>query len=145
MVEGYGLGPFPRSEATMHDDVRDLVLLIDDDFSVRKVHAKVLSRAGFSIESVAGGAEALALWRRGCESRHRHRLAHAWHRWAGLHARRAQARSDVRVIIVTGYPSLDSAVRVIEYGGFATSRSRRLPPSSSPRYAARSRCIASRC
>ena len=48
----------------MHE-VRDLVLLVDDDFSVRKVHAKVLSRAGYAVEPVASAAEALHLLERG--------------------------------------------------------------------------------
>jgi EAL domain-containing protein (putative c-di-GMP-specific phosphodiesterase class I) len=103
----------------MHDDIRDTVLLIDDDFAVRKVHAKVLSRAGFRIEAAASGAEALAVLERGLNvgaiitDLHMPGID-------GLGFMRAVRRldSDVPVIIVTGYPSLDSAVRVIEYGGF---------------------------
>jgi EAL domain-containing protein (putative c-di-GMP-specific phosphodiesterase class I) len=87
----------------MADDVSELVLLIEDDFSVRKMHAKVLTRAGFRIEAAPGGAEALGLIEKD-----------------GLGFMRAIRRFDldVPVIVVTGFPSLASAVRVIEYGGF---------------------------
>ena len=103
----------------MNDDVSELVLLIEDDFSVRKMHARVLTRAGFRIEAAAGGAEALAMVERGLRvgaivtDLHMPGLD-------GLAFMRALRRHDldVPVIVVTGYPSLDSAVRVIEYGGF---------------------------
>lgn len=103
----------------MQEEVSELVLLIEDDFSVRKMHAKVLSRAGFRIESAVGGAEALALIERGLRvgaivtDLHMPGLD-------GLGFMRAVRRHDldVPVIVVTGYPSLDSAVKVIEYGGF---------------------------
>jgi EAL domain-containing protein (putative c-di-GMP-specific phosphodiesterase class I) len=103
----------------MNDDVRDLVLLIDDDFSVRKMHAKVLSRAGFTIEAAAGGAQALSLLERGLRVG---AIVTDLHMPGidGLSFMRALRKIDldVPVIVVTGYPSLDSAVRVIEYGGF---------------------------
>ena len=104
----------------MHDDVRDdLVLLVDDDFSVRKMHAKVLSRAGFTIEAAAGGAEALGLLERGLRVG---AIVTDLHMPGidGVAFMRALRKldSDVPVIVVTGYPSLDSAVKVIEYGGF---------------------------
>lgn len=103
----------------MHDDVRDLVLLIDDDFSVRKMHAKVLSRAGFSIEAAAGGAEALGLLERGLRVG---AIVTDLHMPGidGVGFMRALRKIDldVPVIVVTGYPSLESAVKVMEYGGF---------------------------
>ncbi|HVY30071.1 MAG TPA: EAL domain-containing response regulator [Polyangiaceae bacterium] len=103
----------------MQDDVRDLVLLIDDDFSVRKMHAKVLTRAGFTIEAAAGGAPALALLQAGLRVG---AIVTDLHMPGidGLAFMRAVRKidMDVPVIVVTGYPSFDSAVRVIEYGGF---------------------------
>jgi EAL domain-containing protein (putative c-di-GMP-specific phosphodiesterase class I) len=103
----------------MQDDVRDLVLLIDDDFSVRKMHAKVLSRAGFPLEVAANGAEALSLFERGLRAG---AVVTDLHMPGidGLGFMRALRKIDldVPVIVVTGYPSLESAMRVIEYGGF---------------------------
>lgn len=103
----------------MHDDVRDLVLLIDDDFSVRKMHARVLSRAGFSVEAAASGAEALALLERGLRVG---AIVTDLHMPGidGLAFMKAVRKIDldVPVLVVTGYPSLESAMRVIEYGGF---------------------------
>jgi EAL domain-containing protein (putative c-di-GMP-specific phosphodiesterase class I)/CheY-like chemotaxis protein len=103
----------------MHEDVRDLVLLVDDDFSVRKMHAKVLSRAGFTVEAIGGGAEALALLERGLRVG---AIVTDLHMPGidGLGFMKAVRRFnlDVPVLVVTGYPSLDTAIRVIEYGGF---------------------------
>jgi EAL domain-containing protein (putative c-di-GMP-specific phosphodiesterase class I) len=102
----------------MHE-VRDLVLLVDDDFSVRKMHAKVLSRAGYGVEAVASAAEALRLLERGLRVG---AIVTDLHMPGidGLSFLRAIRKFDldVPVIIVTGYPSLESAVRVIEYGGY---------------------------
>jgi EAL domain-containing protein (putative c-di-GMP-specific phosphodiesterase class I) len=103
----------------MHDDIKDLVLLVDDDFSVRKMHAKVLSRAGFTIAAAASGAEALGLVERGLRVG---AIVTDLHMPGidGLGFMRAVRKldQDVPVLVVTGYPSLDSAVRVIEYGGY---------------------------
>jgi EAL domain-containing protein (putative c-di-GMP-specific phosphodiesterase class I) len=103
----------------MHEDVSDLVLLIDDDLSVRKMHAKVLSRCGFNVEAASSGAEALNMLdcgvRLGAVVTDLHMPG-----IDGLEFMKAVRKVDldVPVIVVTGYPSLESAVRVIEYGGF---------------------------
>jgi EAL domain-containing protein (putative c-di-GMP-specific phosphodiesterase class I) len=103
----------------MQEDTRDLVLLIDDDFSVRKMHAKLLSRAGFSVEAAASGDEALGMLERGL------RVGAVVTDLLmpgvdGLSFMKAVRRLDldVPVLVVTGYPSLETAVKVIEYGGF---------------------------
>jgi EAL domain-containing protein (putative c-di-GMP-specific phosphodiesterase class I) len=103
----------------MSDDLRDLVLLIDDDFAVRQMHARMLTRAGFRVETANSGAEGLNLLERGLRvgaiitDLHMPGID-------GLAFMRAVRKFDldVPVIVVTGYPSLESAMRVIEYGGF---------------------------
>jgi EAL domain-containing protein (putative c-di-GMP-specific phosphodiesterase class I) len=103
----------------MHGEIRDLVLLIDDDFSVRKMHAKVLTRAGFEVQTAGSAAEALGSLERGLRVG---AIVTDLHMPGidGLGFMRAVRKLDwdVPVIIVTGYPSFESAVRVIEYGGF---------------------------
>lgn len=103
----------------MHGDSRDLVLLVDDDFAVRKLHAKVLTRAGFAVEAAESATEALLRLERGLRvgaivtDLHMPGLD-------GIAFIRGVRRVDavVPVVVVTGYPSFESAVRVIEYGCF---------------------------
>jgi EAL domain-containing protein (putative c-di-GMP-specific phosphodiesterase class I) len=103
----------------MDGDTRDLILLIDDDFAVRKLHAKVLTRAGFAVETAATATEALQRLERGLRvgaivtDLHMPGLD-------GIAFMRGVRKLDtaVPVVVVTGYPSFESAVRVIEYGGF---------------------------
>jgi EAL domain-containing protein (putative c-di-GMP-specific phosphodiesterase class I) len=103
----------------MQEGHNDLVLLVDDDFSVRKMHAKVLTRAGFSIEQAASGSIALGLLEQGLRvgaivtDLHMPGLD-----GVGFLKAVRKFDLDVPVVVVTGYPSLDSAVRVLEFGGF---------------------------
>jgi EAL domain-containing protein (putative c-di-GMP-specific phosphodiesterase class I)/AmiR/NasT family two-component response regulator len=100
-------------------DVKELVLLVDDDFSVRKTHAKVLTRAGFAVEAAASGADALSLLEKGLRPG---AIITDLHMPGidGIAFLKAVRRIDldVPVIVITGYPSIDSAVRTLEYGGF---------------------------
>jgi EAL domain-containing protein (putative c-di-GMP-specific phosphodiesterase class I) len=103
----------------MDGELRDLVLLIDDDFAVRKLHAKILTRAGFAVETAATAAEALTRLERGVRAL---AIVTDLHMPGldGIAFMRSLRRLDaaVPVVVVTGYPSFESAVRVIEYGGF---------------------------
>jgi EAL domain-containing protein (putative c-di-GMP-specific phosphodiesterase class I)/CheY-like chemotaxis protein len=103
----------------MQDATRDLVLLIDDDFSVRKVHGKLLSRAGFTVEAAASGEEALAMLERGLRvgAVVTDLLMPGVDGLAFMKAVR-RVDLDVPVLVVTGFPSLETAMKVIEYGGF---------------------------
>ncbi len=95
------------------------VLLVDDDDGVRKVMQRVLTRAGFSVEPVASASLALEMMRQG-------RRFDAivsdlmMPHMDGMQLLRfvRQMDLDVPLIIVTGNPTLESAILAMEQGGF---------------------------
>lgn len=95
------------------------ILLVDDDDAVRKTMAKVLTRAGFTVESVASAPEGLERLRHG-------RRFDAivtdlmMPQMDGMELLRfvRQMDLDVPMIIVTGRPTLESALEAMDHGGF---------------------------
>jgi len=95
------------------------VLLIDDDFDVRRTHVKMLERGGFEVEPSPSATHALQAIERGLRASvivtdlNMPRLT-------GIDFLRAVRRfdQDVPVVIVTGFPSLETAIEAIHYGGF---------------------------
>jgi EAL domain-containing protein (putative c-di-GMP-specific phosphodiesterase class I) len=95
------------------------VLLIDDDSSVRRTHAKMLERGGFKVEPSPSARHALGLVERGLRASVIVTDL-KMPEMNGIDFLREVRRfdQDVPVIIVTGFPSLETAIRAIEYGGF---------------------------
>jgi len=95
------------------------VLLVDDDEAVRKMMYKVLTRAGLRVESVSNAAEALELVKRG---RRFETIVTdlMMPDMDGMQLLRfvRQLDLDVPMIIVTGNPTLGSAILTMEHGGF---------------------------
>lgn len=95
------------------------VLLVDDDDAVRKLMHKVLSRAGFLVDAVATAAEALELLKRG---RRFETIVSdlMMPEMDGMQLLRFVRQLDLEVpmVIVTGNPTLDSALQTMEHGGF---------------------------
>lgn len=95
------------------------VLLVDDDDAVRKVMLKVLTRAGFEVEPVARATEALEIIRRG---RRFETIVTdlVMPEMDGMQLLRfiRQLDLDVPMIIVTGNPTLESALETMDHGGF---------------------------
>ena len=95
------------------------VLLVDDDHAVRKMMQKVLVKAGLNVEAVEKASEALETLKRG-------RRFEAivtdlmMPEMDGMQLLRfvRQLDLDVPMIIVTGNPTLESAIQAMEYGGF---------------------------
>ena len=94
-------------------------LLVDDDHAVRKMMQKVLVKAGLNVEAVEKASEALEILKRG-------RRFEAivtdlmMPEMDGMQLLRfvRQLDLDVPMIIVTGNPTLESAIQAMEYGGF---------------------------
>ncbi|HEX2877391.1 MAG TPA: EAL domain-containing response regulator [Polyangiaceae bacterium] len=95
------------------------VLLVDDDQAVRKMMQKVLVKAGLNVHAVEKASEALEILKRG-------RRFEAivtdlmMPEMDGMQLLRfvRQLDLDVPMIIVTGKPTLESAIMAMEYGGF---------------------------
>jgi EAL domain-containing protein (putative c-di-GMP-specific phosphodiesterase class I) len=95
------------------------VLLVDDDHAVRNMMQKVLVKAGLNVEAVEKASEALEILKRG-------RRFEAivtdlmMPEMDGMQLLRfvRQLDLDVPMIIVTGNPTLESAIMAMEYGGF---------------------------
>lgn len=103
----------------MVEPLKQTVLLVDDDFNVRRTHAKMLSRAGIELQLAPSAAHAMEILRSGREIG---AVVTDLHMPGadGIELMRQIRRVDldVPVIVVTGYPSLASAVSAIEYGAF---------------------------
>lgn len=94
------------------------VLLVEDDPIVRQAYSKVLRRGGLETETAADGVEALEKLRTGgfdaiVSDINMPRLS-------GIEFLRAirELSLDVPVVLVTGGPGLETAVRAVEYGAF---------------------------
>ena len=95
------------------------VLLVDDDQAVRKMMQKVLVKAGLNVHAVGRASEALEILKRG-------RRFEAivtdlmMPEMDGMQLLRFVRQLDLEVpmIIVTGNPTLESAIMAMEYGGF---------------------------
>ncbi|MGC3999258.1 MAG: EAL domain-containing protein [Anaeromyxobacter sp.] len=94
------------------------VLLVEDDPIVRLAYTKVLRTSGLSLDTASDGMEALEKVRRGgfdavVSDINMPRLS-------GIEFLRAlrELSLDVPVVLVTGGPALETAVRAVEYGAY---------------------------
>lgn len=95
------------------------ILLVDDDDALRKVMERVLVRSGMKVEAVASARKGLEMLRRG----RRFEVIISdlmMPEMDGMQLMRCvrQLDLDVPMIIVTGRPTLESALLAMEYGGF---------------------------
>jgi EAL domain-containing protein (putative c-di-GMP-specific phosphodiesterase class I)/CheY-like chemotaxis protein len=95
------------------------VLVVDDDANVRALAVRALTRNGCKVDPVPNALEALALLKKG----HRFDVIVTDLSMPGISGTEflrliRQLDLDVPVIVVTGNPTLESAVAIIEYGGF---------------------------
>jgi len=94
------------------------VLIVEDDPVGRRVVASILVHAGLRVEEAADGAEAITRFRE-----HSHDVVVSdisMPGMDGLELLKAirNIDLDVPIILITGSPSLDSAIRAVEYGAF---------------------------
>jgi len=95
------------------------ILVIDDELSIRELCARVLSQAGYAVDSAVCGEDAMAML-----SRSRYDLVLSDLKMPGelsgqeLVAALRREWPAVSVIVMTGYPSLETAVSTVKMGAF---------------------------
>ena len=107
---------FPRTAAGVDAASRGLILLVDDEQSIARAYARTLGAAGFSVETAGDGRAAAAAAR----DRDFDVIISdiTMPEMNGLELLRAVREHDldVPVVLMTGGPAVDSAVRAMEYG-----------------------------
>ena len=107
---------FPRSASGVDAASRGLILLVDDEQSIARAYARTLGAAGFSVETAGDGRAAAAAAR----DRDFDVIISdiTMPEMNGLELLRAVREHDldVPVVLMTGGPAVDSAVRAMEYG-----------------------------
>ena len=103
----------------MSDVPRAKVLLVDDDAQIRSIFGRALRSAGFDIKTAETGTEALAALR-GIEQVDVILTDLIMPGMGGLEFLRAVRLLDldVPVVVITGSPTIESAVSTVEYGGY---------------------------
>jgi len=107
------------SDMSLEEAGRGTVLVVDDDDQVREMVARVLAKTPFATEGASSGDQAIAMLRRG--SRYDAIIIDLqMPGMTGVEAIR-QAREldvDASILVLTANPSLESAIALVEQGGF---------------------------
>ncbi len=99
--------------------IRPSVLIIDDDETIRKTLTRTLNREGFSVDAAPNGKQALE------KSQLKHYdLALVDIRLPDMEGTKLlkmlrEKNPEIKEIIITGYPSIENAVKAIDYGAVA--------------------------
>jgi DNA-binding NtrC family response regulator len=97
---------------------KPLILLIDDDDSLRRVMEFSLAEAGYAVHTAAGGEEGLRLFEKGSFDAVITDITMPG--MSGMEVLKNVRRSDVHlpVIIITAYGTIESAVEAMKQGAF---------------------------
>jgi EAL domain-containing protein (putative c-di-GMP-specific phosphodiesterase class I)/ActR/RegA family two-component response regulator len=98
------------------DQTRGRVLLVEDQEPLRRAYGRLLEKAGFEAALASSGEEALAAIVRGDIEVIVSDINMPGMDGIALLRAVREHDLDLPVILVTGYPSIDSAARAIEYG-----------------------------
>jgi len=99
-------------------DAHNRILLVDDDLAVLKAYERALTRSGWAVQAAADGDAAVEHLRK---TRFDAIVSDvSMPKMSGLEFLRAVREHDldVPVILMTGEPDIDSAMRAVEYGAF---------------------------
>jgi EAL domain-containing protein (putative c-di-GMP-specific phosphodiesterase class I) len=91
------------------------ILVVDDDEAMLKTYAAILPAAGFSVRTASNGKEALALLASPCDA-----LLSDIHMpgldGLALLKRVRQLDLDLQVVLITGEPNVETAIKAVEFG-----------------------------
>ena len=99
-------------------DAIDRVLVVDDDALLREVLVEILNEAGLAVETASTGADAVAMLAHAAPDVILSDVAMPGMDGIELLKRVRERDLDVPVVLMTGGPTLASAVKAIEYGAF---------------------------
>ncbi len=95
------------------------VLIVDDDPQVREVHRRLLKRAGIHAQVVSSAADALALLAKGRQfDAIVTDICMPGMDGVAMLREVNKYNPDIPVVLVTGFPHLDTAVAAMKYGAF---------------------------
>lgn len=94
------------------------ILVIDDDDLMLQSYLRALTRLGYTVDSAGNGREALQRFRDNAYDAILSDLAMPDMDGIGFLRELRRFDLDVPVLIITGAPSLDTAVKAVEYGAF---------------------------
>jgi EAL domain-containing protein (putative c-di-GMP-specific phosphodiesterase class I)/CheY-like chemotaxis protein len=106
-------GQEAQREITAH---RGRVLLVDDEPTLQRAYRRALTAAGFLVETAGNGADAARMFRDG--TFHTVVSDIAMPEMDGMQLLRAirEHDLDVPVVLVTGAPSVETAIQALDYG-----------------------------
>lgn len=113
-----GAAPVPKMEDLPPGKTKGLVLVVDDEESVRLLCARMVERLGYTVITAVDGLDAVAVFREHAEELAAVLMDLSMPKMDGVAAHQAMVaiRPDARIILCSGFSKQDATERFIERG-----------------------------